>query len=148
LPGRNTVHGAVQFRALSVAQAVPQLPRQEGDPGQDELWLITGDQLLGSVKRASRHALEWQMRSTVRTYNWSRVRGIYFKQVPPLNLPAPSERVRVWLRSGLGGEPDNVVGEVSALDGKQLILQHRVLGKITISRTRLHRLRLEPGPGK
>ena len=131
----------VCFDDFSVARAVPDLPHAKGDSGQDELWLLGGDQLFGDVVRATGGMIQLRGAFGPRSFRWGEVRGIYFRQqaVPPRQ--AGASRVRVWLRPGSGLEPDVLNGTVRRLDAQRLVLDHELLGRVEIDRQRLHRMR-------
>jgi hypothetical protein len=61
---------------------------------------------------------------------------------------ADGPRVRLWLRSGLAAEPDVLEGALTHLDAERLTLEHAWLGKLTIERGRVRRLRPAPGGAK
>ncbi len=75
-----------------------------------------------------------------RSISWGEVRGIYFRQSGTTRKP-DSKMVRIWLRSGIGFEPDVLEGVVRRLDKHRLVLSHEVLGELEIERKRLHRLK-------
>ena len=100
-----------------------------GDYRQDELWLLSGDQLFGEVIRADRRTIEFRMSS--RKIGWSE-----WRRLPaPRNSPprtTDGEHVRLWLHSGCGAEPDQLEGVLSVLDDHRATLQHAVLGKLDL----------------
>jgi hypothetical protein len=132
--------GEVFFDDFALARAMPPLPHAKGDPEQDELWLLSGDQLFGTVSdsTASRIRLRGSLASG--TISWSEVRGIYFRQSGTPIHKSDGKRVRVWLRPGIGYEPDVLDGTVRTLDKNRLVLTHDVLGELEIERKRVHRL--------
>lgn len=141
-PGGGAVRGEVLFDDLSVVRYVDELPHRVEDAEQDEVWLLSGDQLFGRVVRADRRTIEMRVRSETHRLSWGQVRGLFPRRegVPP--RASEGERVRVRLRSGAGGEGDELEGVVRELDVRRLVLRHAILGDVEIERGRLQRLRL------
>jgi hypothetical protein len=132
--------GEVFFDDFSLARAVPDLPHLKTDSEQDELWLLSGDQLFGDVADATGGKIRLRAGFGSRSISWGDVRGIYFRQSGPTRKP-DSKMVRLWLRSGIGFEPDVLEGVVRRLDKHRLVLSHEALGELEIERKRLHRLK-------
>jgi hypothetical protein len=129
------------FDDLSVARAVADLPHPKGDPEQDELWLIGGDQLFGNLVSATAGTIQLRGAYGPRSLSWGEVRGIYFRRPATPTRKAGDKLVRVWLRPGIGLEPDVLNGTVRRLDSQCLVLDHALLGQVEIDRRRLHRMR-------
>jgi hypothetical protein len=138
---KGKAQGQVFFDDFALARAVEYLRHRRADRGQDELWLLSGDQLFGRVLKADRRGIVLQARFGKRSWGWGEVRGIYLRETaaPPRTLEG--EQVEVRIRTGAGPESDRVVGQVRGLDDKQLTLAHPLLGELVIERTRLRRLR-------
>jgi hypothetical protein len=132
--------GEVFFDDFAVAQTVPDLPHPKGDPDQDEVWFVSGDQLFGTIADATVQGVHLQGAFGSRTLRWSDVRGIYFKQSSAAKK-LESKNVRIWLHPGIGFEPDVLEGTIRRLDKDHLVLHHDVLGELQIDRKRLHRIR-------
>jgi hypothetical protein len=132
--------GAVCFDDFGLEQAVKPLKHPQGDRGQDELWLLSGDQLFGRVPGADRQAIQLQGHLGKRAIKWAGVRGIYFREPSQVPSKPVAELVRLWLRSGIDSEGDRLHGVVKTLDQQQLVLRHRLLGEVAIERHRLRRL--------
>jgi hypothetical protein len=133
--------GAVAFADVSLSREVPEPRRPPGDPGQDEVWLRSGDQLFGRVPRADSRTVQILGRFGERELPWAEVRGLFLRRdgAPP---PGPDgERVRVWLQSGAGAERDEIEGVVVGLDEQSLTLRQPLLGECKIDRARLRELR-------
>jgi hypothetical protein len=133
----------VFFDHFAVAQTVPELPHPKGDPEQDEVWLLSGDQLFGTVAEATASRVRLRGSFGSRTVRWSELRGIYFRPSSLLVRKPDHMGVRVWLRPGSGFEPDVLDGTVRRLDKDYLVLGHDVLGELQIDRKRLHRMRFQ-----
>ncbi len=137
----DAAQGAVFFDDFSMAKAMPALPRPKGDPSQDELWLLSDDQLFGSIPHADRRNIDVRGRRGSRAISWGEVRGIFFREQPVSPQKPEEGRVRIWLRSGVGFEPDLLEGTMLQLDKNRPVLRHAVLGELAIDRRRLHRLK-------
>jgi hypothetical protein len=134
--------GEVFFDDFSLAKTVSELKHPKGDPDQDEVWLVSGDQLFGKVVDAAEGQIQLHALFGPRILRWSDVRGIYFRQAaPPIRKPGRN-KVRVWPRPGTGFEPDILDGSVLLLDQRRLVLRHGDLGELEIDRRRLHRVRV------
>jgi hypothetical protein len=133
--------GEVFFDDFGLARSALPLRHRRADPGQDELWLLSGDQILGSVTKADRRTLELRARFGSRSWSWGEVRGLFPRQQPSQVRTTEGEQVQVWLRTGAGSEPDRVTGEVRDLDEKRLTLRHALLGDLAIDRARVRRIR-------
>jgi hypothetical protein len=137
--GKNS-GGQLWFDDWNVARRVEDLPHPEGDPGQDEVWLASGDQLFGSVPKADRRAIELHARFGNRSMSWAEVRGLWLREAKFSAPVIPGEQVRLRLRPVDGFEPDRLDGVVESLDRERLVLRHALLGKVVLPRERLHRL--------
>lgn len=140
-PG-SAARGEVAFADVSLARALPEVPHPAGDPGQDEVWLASGDQLFGRVPRADSQAVEVSGRFGSRALPWAEVRGLFLRETPAAP-PADAQRVRVWLAPGAGEQRDQLVGTVRAWNERGLALDNPLLGECKIDRARLRRLRDE-----
>jgi hypothetical protein len=120
---------------------VEPLPHQLADPSQDELWLRSGDQILGIVLQADRRIIRLKARSRTRTWAWGDVRGIYLRQQPFVPQTTEGEHVSAWVDTGAGPLPDRLTGTVRDLDERRLTLRDPVLGDLVIDRGRVRRLR-------
>jgi hypothetical protein len=143
-PGSEALMGGVFFTAFSLARAMPVLPRPQGDPTQDELWLLAGDQLFGSVPRLDSRSIDLRARFGFRSVGWSEVRGVYLRQPDARLRPVTGRSVSVWLRSGCSLDADRLDGTLLTFDEHRLGLKHAVLGELKIERSRLQRLRQWP----
>jgi hypothetical protein len=138
-PGRAS--DEVAFADFRLARRVEDLPFRREDAGQDELWLLSGDQLLGHVHTADRRMLQLHGRFGERTFLWGEVRGLYLRQEHSPPRAVQGEYVRVWLRCEEANGRDELEGVVRRLDKTHLVLQHVTLGEVAIERARLHALR-------
>jgi hypothetical protein len=132
--------GEVAFADVSLAREVPEPRRPSGDPGQDEVWLLSGDQLFGRVPRADGRTVQVDGRFGERELPWSQVRGVFLRRDGASSPAVDGERVRVSLQSGAGSERDQLDGVVRGLDERWLTLRNPVLGECKIERARLRQL--------
>jgi hypothetical protein len=139
--GRGRQRGAASFDDFALARAVPPLHHHQADRNQDELWLLSGDQVLGTIPRADRRTIAFRSRFAARAWTWGEVRGIALRQGMAPPRTTTGEHVTVWLRTGAGPHPDRVAGVVRALDERRLTLNEPVLGEMEIDRGRVRRLR-------
>ena len=140
-PTTDGVRGAVAFADVSLAREVAEPRRPPRDPGQDEVWLGSGDQLFGSVPQADGRAVQVRGRFGERELPWAQVRGFFLRREDVSPPTLDGERVRVWLRSGAGSEWDELEGVVRGLDDHWLTLRTAWLGECRIERARLRQLR-------
>jgi hypothetical protein len=133
--------GQVLFDDFSLARAVDEVRHPADDPSQDEVWLLSGDQLFGQLVQADRRTIAWRTQASQHTLAWGDVRGLFLRRETSPPQTTDGEHVRVWLRSGIGQEIDLLEGVLRTLDNRRFTLQHAVLGKLEIDRARLHQLR-------
>src|SRR5579871_5417803 len=134
--------GEICFDDFSLAQAVSERPHPKSHSDQDELWLLSGDQMFGDVVEEPDHRIRLRTHYGPQAYRWGEVREICFRQFGAAAQKPDGKSVRVWLRSGISYEPDALDGTIQRLDPHRLVLRHAVLGEVEFERTRLHRLRL------
>jgi len=138
--GLPAVRGTVGFRELTVLAAVEELRRPPGDPEQDEVWLVSGDQLFGQVLQADRRGVVLQTGGGKRTLSWAKVRGCFFRHEPGRGKDTERAQVRLEFRSGLGAEVDRLEGVLTGLTAERLTLRHVLLGEVVLERGRMERL--------
>lgn len=139
VPINNGKADKVYFDDCGIARTLPALSQPDGDASQDEVWLLSGDQLFGAVPRAGRQVIELDGRPGKRTLPWSDVRGIYLRDAAAAPVSSTGEHVRLWLHSGNGSHLDRLDGVVKALDDKRLTLS-TAGGEVVIDRNRLRQL--------
>ena len=127
------------FDSLQVAMKAVPARRTPGPPELDEVWLASGDQVFGAVRQADAHAVVLEGGFGKRTFPWSNVRGVFFRS--EANPPTLKQSVEVRFRSAPGVSPDQLIGIIIDLNERELVLQHPVLGKLAIARSRLERIR-------
>jgi hypothetical protein len=137
----DAVGGAVAWSEVAVGEAAPDSPRLPGDPAQDEVWRADGDQLFGRVVTADRRSVDFDGPGGRRSLPWAGLRGLWLADAAPPPRASDGAHVRLWLRPGAGGEPDELEGLVTGLDERRLTLRHPLLGELSLPRERLLRLR-------
>jgi len=135
---------ALFFDGFSLARRMESLRRPAGDLTQDEIWLLSGDQVFGSIKSADRRSVHLRGRFGERTISWGDIRGIYFRGESPVPRAGDGNRVRLWLRTPASAEHDLIEGTLVRFDDKRLILQHDDLGELRIDHQYLQRLQWLP----
>jgi hypothetical protein len=138
--GQGLGEGVAFFDDFTLARAVEDLRHERADPSQDEVWLRCGDQLLGSVVRADRRAVELEARYGKHRLSWGEVRGFFLRQGYEPKPRPETNRVRVWFQACQGAEPDQLVGQVSGLSEQHLTLRHAQLGELVLDRAWLRRI--------
>src|SRR5262249_11968770 len=126
------VRGEVFFDELTLARAVEQMRRPAGDPAQDEVDLVTGDQVFGQLAGVTSDGVELRGRSGARTLSWGDVRGVYPRRQAPAAQTTEGEHVRVAFSPGVAGLTDELEGVLRRLDEQRLTLAHPALGEVTL----------------
>jgi hypothetical protein len=139
LPGKGAASGKVWLDDFGLARAVQTLRRPAGDLDQDEVWLLSGDQLFGNVVRCDRRTLNLKGLFGERSLPWGDVRGIRLKNAMPPPRTTEGEHVRLRLHPGAGHELDEIEGVLRGLDDRSLSLRH-LAGELVIPRDRVRRL--------
>ena len=130
--------GKVGIRGVIVEVAEPTRRHPSGDPKRDELWLASGDQLFGDVKRADARGIEIEGKFGTRSYAWKELRGWFPRRIGGVAGKTPTGiAVRLEIHSGLRAERDVLRGVLTALDAKSATFHHRLLGELTIPRANI-----------
>lgn len=132
--------GRVSFEDFALHRAVAEPRRPSGDPSQDEVWLLSGDQLFGRVLRADGRSVVLAARFGRRTLPWTAVRGIYLRRQADPARPATAGRVRLAIDNGADAEPDRLEGVVLSLDERRCRLRHALFGELELARGRVVRI--------
>jgi hypothetical protein len=138
---QGTTTAPVWFDDINLSQAVNALRHASADPEQDEVWLSSGDQILGTVARADARHIDLQAAFGKRVLPWAGVRGIYLKRQERTRPGADGEHVRLWLRAPEGADADQLWGTLKGLDEQALTLEHGQLGQIRLPRAQVRQLR-------
>ena len=139
--------GTLTASGVFVEAAEPVRRRPAGDPKRDELWLASGDQLFGDVRRVDPQGVEIAGRFGSRSYAWQELRGWVPRrsEVVAGKMPKGVE-VRLEIHSGMRAEPDVLEGVLTALDAKKVTFHHLVLGELVIPRSSIATLKPTAGP--
>jgi hypothetical protein len=148
LAAERPVQGAIAWSEFCLERAVVEHPRPPVEGEQDEVRLLDDDQLFGRILQADRHTLQIEGRFGKRPFLWTQLAGCSFRH--PAVGPKVNERASVRLRidSGLCPEADLLVGNVTALDERRLVLRHALLGEVTLERGRVRELQPLPSSSK
>ena len=136
--------GSLAFKDFALHRAVDQPRRPPGDPRQDEVWLLEGDQLFGRILRANGRSILLEGRFGRRTLPWTLVRGIYLGREASARPGAPAAPVRLSIDNGVDVQPDRLEGTVLSLDERRCRLRHPLLGDIELERGRVSRVQFLP----
>jgi hypothetical protein len=137
--------GSLSFKDFALHRAVDEPRRPAGDPSQDEVWLLDGDQLFGHILRAEGRSVVLEGSFGRCTLPWSLVRGIYPRRQPgAAPLAASPGQVRLWIANGSNAEPDRLEGVVLSLDERRCRFRHALLGEVELERGRVVRVQWVP----
>ncbi|MEW4566575.1 hypothetical protein AB1L88_01780 [Tautonia sp. JC769] len=113
----------------------------EIDPTQDELRLVSGDQIWGSVESADERGVRIRILGTVREASWSQVAGIFFRRVAVASEPLAGTWVRVeWAVGDPESRSDRLEGMIEGVDRDGYRIAVPYVGTVTIPRDRLREL--------
>ena len=144
VPGKDKPRGAVLFDEFSLARTVePRKRPEDHQPGVDEVWLASGDQVFGRLGRVDRHQVELDTPFGRRNFSWAEMRGLFPRRLPGPLQETQGEHLRLVLYPAAGNEPDELEGVLTVLDSRRLVLRHSALGEVEIPRSRLQRMRKE-----
>lgn len=145
---RETVRGAVAWTEVSIERAVDEHPQPPAETEQDAVRLLDDDQLFGRIVHADRREVQIEGRFGKRSLPWTAVAGCSFRL--PAMLPKAREgaKVRLLVRSGLCAENDVLMGVVRTSDKRRVVLQHALLGEVTLERNQVRELRPLPDRSK
>jgi hypothetical protein len=114
----------------------------EIDPSQDEVRLVLGDQLYGTITSADAEHVTIAVDATPVTFKWSEVAGLYFRRAPAPGASVEGQLGRIeW--TAAPSEPnqprelDHAEGAITAISGTTVTLQTPYAGTLTIPRDRL-----------
>jgi hypothetical protein len=119
----------------------------EIDPSQDEVRLVMGDQLYGTIRRADAEHVVIDVDDKPFALDWSEVAGLYFRRVAAPARPIEGSLAELeWLAAA--GESsqvrafDHAEGVVTGISRPAITLLTPYAGTLTIPRDRLARLRV------
>lgn len=143
---RERTAGSLNIGGLAVWQRVEPRPWLVASSTQDLLWLTSGDELAGTLGAIHRQAVEFQTAFGRRTYAWTQLRGVVFRTHTQPVTTNSNRVVRIWCRPAAELAADELEGVPQALDENQFVLDHSSLGRLTIPRSSLLRLRPKAAP--
>lgn len=117
----------------------------EVDAAQDEVRLVGGDQIFGTIRSADGERVLATVDGKDVTFSWSEVLGLYFRRVAARGAPVEGLLVRLEWRSAPGNDPrdlDQAEGALTGLTDSAVTLATPYAGSLTIPRGRLRRLRV------
>lgn len=117
-------------------------PRAWADLTADAVRAPNGDETYGTLTAAGPAGVSLRRKDRTLVLGWHAVAGLGFQRGPVAEKPTTGEHVRVRVRTA-DGLYDVLDGAVRALDDRALILDHAVLGELTIPRDRLAEIRLQ-----
>ena len=145
-PGLAGIVGEIQIVRFAEPPASLEI-----DPTQDEVRLVTGDQLYGTIRKGDAEHVVIDVDDKPATLEWSEVAGLYFRRSAAVSAPVQGPLARVEWRVAQGdpnqpSELDHAEGAVTALSATSITLATPYAGTLTIPRDRLAAVRvLEPG---
>ncbi|MBX6313670.1 MAG: hypothetical protein IRY99_12240 [Isosphaeraceae bacterium] len=130
---------------LRLSRRVEPVGRMEVDPAQDEVRLVSGDQIFGQIQAADPEHIILKMAGRSVTLGWAEVSGLYFRRAPAVSAPVEGLLVRADWRSAPGAEDratDSIEGALIAASDAAFLLATPYAGTLTIPRDRMSRLQV------
>jgi hypothetical protein len=134
--------GEIQVVRFAEPPASPEI-----DPTQDEVRLVVGDQLYGTIRQADSEHVVIEVDDKPVSLDWSEVAGLHFRRIPAASVPVAGALARLEWRAA-PGEPnqardlDYAEGAITAICDSAITLATPYAGTLTIPRDRLARLRV------
>jgi hypothetical protein len=133
--------GAIDdFRLVRLAEPIGGL---EVEPTQDEVRLLSGDQVFGYIRSADSEHVVLSVAGKDVDFPWSEVAGLYFRRTPATGTPIEGLLVRLEWRAAPGHDPrdlDQAEGALIAVSDAAFTLATPYAGTLTIPRDRLRKL--------
>lgn len=119
----------------------------EIDPSQDEVRLVVGDQLYGTIRQADAEHILIDVDDKPVTLDWSEVAGLYFRRTAAASTPVEGPLARLEWRVAQGApnqarELNHAEGAVTALSASAITLATPYAGTLTIPRDCLATVRV------
>ncbi len=104
-----------------------------------------GEETFGTLRTVGPTGVSFEVRGKPTVLRWADVTEFAFRRGPIVERSTAGEQVSIHVRS-IEGVRDVLTGAVRAFDDKAIVLEHPVLGEITIPRARLEEIRFHfPG---
>jgi hypothetical protein len=119
----------------------------EIDPSQDEVRLVTGDQLYGTIRRADAEHIVIDVDDKPFALDWSEVAGLYFRRAPAAGRPIDGSLAHLEWQAAPGESSqaralDHAEGVVTRISETAITILTPYAGTLTIPRDLLTRLRI------
>ena len=134
---------AAIFDDLNLVRFAEPSGQFEVDPSQDEIRLITGDQIFGRFRGANADVSTMAIEGRDFDFSWSEVFGVYFRRVAETAKGIEGQWVRAEWQATPGDDPrdlDQIEAVLVGLDDTGATLEAPYVGRVTIPRDRLRRL--------
>ncbi|WP_169974389.1 hypothetical protein [Tautonia rosea] len=134
---------AARIDNLLVIRSFEPTNHPEIDPTQDELRMVTGNQIWGSVESANETGARIRLLGNDREASWSQVAGIFFRRIPTASEPLSGTWVRVeWEVGDPESRPDRLEGVLQGIapDGYEIAVPFA--GTLTIPRSQLRQMEI------
>jgi hypothetical protein len=132
---------AVRVDDLLAVRSFEPTASPEVDPSQDELRLVSGDQLWGEILSADGAKVRLRVLDQEADFSWSEVAGLYFRRIPSPSRPIEGSMVRVvWEVGDPDARPDRFEGAIVSLGPEEIQVAAPYLGTIPVPRAGLRRL--------
>ena len=134
---------AGHFDDLSLVRLTEPTGGLEIDATQDEVRLVSGDQVFGTIRAADADRVVLKVDREEASLPWGEVSGLHFRRVPSQGRPIEGLLVRLEWQSAPGDDPrdlDQVEGALTGLTDSSATLATPFAGVLTIPRDRIRRL--------
>lgn len=122
---------------LRLVRLVAPSGRFEVDPSQDEVRLVTGDQLFGAVPSADAEGVRLLLDDRPMAWNWSEVASLHTRRGPVSSPRIEGLWVEAEWRTAPGDDPrdiDRVEAVLAGADGEALLLDVPYAGRVRVPR--------------
>jgi hypothetical protein len=134
---------AASVTELRVARLALAASRPDVDPSQDEIRLVTGDQVFGEARKADPDGATLVLDGRSVRYRWSDAAGLYFRRAPAPSEPLEGQWVLLSWRPDprpSSGEPDRVEGVLVGATPEAVAVEVPYAGRLTVPRGQLAEL--------
>ena len=134
---------AGHFDDLNLVRLTEPTGGLEIDATQDEVRLVSGDQVFGTIRAADADRVVLKVDREEASLPWSEVSGLRFRRAPSQGRPIEGLLVRLEWQSAPGDDPrdlDQAEGALTGLSDLSATLATPFAGVLTIPRDRIRRL--------